>query len=294
MSRSILKESPPLTKADCFSLFSRHKTEFNFPVHYHEEYELNFIENGKGARRVVGSSMEEIDNLELVLVGPNIPHAWFTHKCKSESMLEITIQFHKDLFHEVFLKRNQMNFIRLLFEQSLNGISFSRKTIERIAPRLKDLEQKEGFVSVLELMSILHELSVSPDSRTLSGAVNYNTDMIFMHSQRVEKVVAFINEHFHRTVRLAEAAELVDMAETAFSRFFKAKTGITFVDYLNDIRIGHASRMLIDTTAPISEIASECGFTSISNFNRIFKKQKGFVPKDFREKHGTPGRRIFV
>jgi len=294
MSRSILKESPPLTKADCFSLFSRHKTEFNFPVHYHEEYELNFIENGKGARRVVGSSMEEIDNLELVLVGPNIPHAWFTHKSKSESMLEITIQFHKDLFHEVFLKRNQMNFIRLLFEQSLNGISFSRKTIERIAPRLKDLEQKEGFVSVLELMSILHELSVSPDSRTLSGAVNYNTDMIFMHSQRVEKVVAFINEHFHRTVRLAEAAELVDMAETAFSRFFKAKTGITFVDYLNDIRIGHASRMLIDTTAPISEIASECGFTSISNFNRIFKKQKGFVPKDFREKHGTPGRRIFV
>ena len=294
MSRSILKESPPLTKADCFSLYARYKTEFNFPVHYHEEYELNFIENAKGVRRVVGSSMEEIDSLELVLVGPNIPHAWFTYKCTSESIFEITIQFHRDLFHEVFLKRNQLNFVRNLFERSLKGISFSRKTIERVAPRLKGLAEKEGFDSVLELMVILNELSLSPDSRTLSDDVTYNTELIYNDSQRVEKVVDFINENFSRTIRLAEAAELVEMAETAFSRFFKAKTGITFVDYLNDIRLGHASRLLIDSTSPIAEIAQECGFTSLTNFNRIFKKRKGLVPKDFREKHGTPDKKKFV
>jgi AraC-like DNA-binding protein len=294
MSRSILKESPPLTKADCFSLYARYKTEFNFPVHYHEEYELNFIENAKGVRRVVGSSMEEIDNLELVLVGPNIPHAWFTYKCKSENIFEVTIQFHRDLFDEVFLKRNQLNFIRTLFERSLKGVSFSRRTIERVAPRLKAMAEKEGFDSVLELMAVLHDLSLSPDSRTLSDEVTYNTELIYNDSQRVEKVVDFINEHFSRTIRLAEAAELVDMAETAFSRFFKAKTGITFVDYLNDIRIGHASRLLIDTKGPVAEIAQECGFTSLTNFNRIFKKRKGLVPKDFREKHGTPDKKKFV
>ena len=294
MSRSILKESPPLTKADCFSLYARYKTEFNFPVHYHEEYELNFIENAAGVRRVVGSSMEEIDSLELVLVGPNIPHAWFTYKCKSESIYELTIQFHRDLFHEIFLKRNQLNFIRSMFERSLKGISFSRRTIERVAPRLKALAEKEGFESVLDLMAVLHELSLSPDSRTLSEDVTYNTELIYNDSQRVEKVVDFINENFSRTIRLAEAADLVEMAETAFSRFFKAKTGITFVDYLNDIRIGHASRLLIDTTAPIAEIAQECGFTSLTNFNRIFKKRKGLVPKDFREKHGTPDKKKFV
>ena len=294
MSRSILKESPPLTKADCFSLYARFKTEFNFPVHYHEEYELNFIENASGVRRVVGSSIEEIDSLELVLVGPNIPHAWFTYKCKSESIFEITIQFHRDLFNEIFLKRNQLNFIRNLFERSLKGVSFSRRTIERVAPRLKALAEKEGFESVLDLMAVLHELSLSPDSRTLSDDVTYNTELIYNDSERVEKVVAFINENFSRTIRLAEAAELVEMAETAFSRFFKAKTGITFVDYLNDIRIGHASRLLIDTTSPIAEIAQECGFTSLTNFNRIFKKRKGLVPKDFREKHGTPDKKKFV
>jgi AraC-like DNA-binding protein len=294
MSRSILKESPPLTKADCFSIYARFKTEFNFPVHYHEEFELNFIENASGVRRVVGSSIEEIDNFELVLVGPNIPHAWFTYKCKSESIFEITIQFHRDLFHEIFLKRNQLNFIRNLFERSLKGVSFSRRTIERVAPRLKALAEKEGFESVLDLMAVLHELSLSPDSRTLSDDVTYNTELIYNDSERVEKVVAFINENFSRTIRLAEAAELVEMAETAFSRFFKAKTGITFVDYLNDIRIGHASRLLIDTISPIAEIAQECGFTSLTNFNRIFKKRKGLVPKDFREKHGTPDKKKFV
>ena len=294
MSRSILKESPPLTKADCFSIYARFKTEFNFPVHYHEEYELNFIENASGVRRVVGSSIEEIDNFELVLVGPNIPHAWFTHKCKSNKIYELTIQFHRDLFHEVFLKRNQLNFIRNMFERSLKGVSFSRRTIERVAPRLKALAEKEGFESVLDLMAVLHELSLSPDSRTLSDDVTYNTELIYNDSERVEKVVAFINENFSRTIRLAEAAELVEMAETAFSRFFKAKTGITFVDYLNDIRIGHASRLLIDTISPIAEIAQECGFTSLTNFNRIFKKRKGLVPKDFREKHGTPDKKKFV
>ena len=294
MSRSILKESPPLTKADCFSIYARSKTEFNFPVHYHEEYELNFIENASGVRRVVGSSIEEIDSLELVLVGPNIPHAWFTYKCKSESIFEITIQFHRDLFNETFLKRNQLNFIRNLFERSLKGVSFSRRTIERVTPRLKALAEKEGFESVLDLMAVLHELSLSPDSRTLSDDITYNTELIYNDSERVEKVVAFINENFSRTIRLAEAAELVEMAETAFSRFFKAKTGITFVDYLNDIRIGHASRLLIDTTSPIAEIAQECGFTSLTNFNRIFKKRKGLVPKDFREKHGTPDKKKFV
>ncbi len=294
MSRSILKESPPLTKADCFSLYARYKTEFNFPVHYHEEYELNFIENAKGVRRVVGSSIEEIDDYELVLVGPNIPHAWFTYKCKSESIFEVTIQFHRDLFHEIFLKRNQLNFIRNLFERSLKGLSFSRRTIERVAPRLKALAEKEGFDSVLELMAILHDLSLSPDSRTLSEDISYNTDLIYSDSQRIDKAVDFMNGNFSRTIRLAEAAELVEMAETAFSRFFKAKTGITFVDYLNDIRLGHASRLLIDTTNPVQEIAQECGFTSLTNFNRIFKKRKGFVPKDFREKHGTPNKKKIV
>ena len=294
MSRSILKEATPLKKSDCFSLFARYKTEFDFPVHFHEEYELNFIENAKGVKRIVGDSMEEIDDLELVLVGPNIPHAWFTHKCQSEKIFEVTIQFHRDLFHESFLKRTQLSSIRELFEQSLKGVSFSRETIRQVAPRIKELEHKSGFGSVMELMSILEELSASPDQRALSGDRIYNADFIYMDSRRMEKLIEFMNAHFHRPVRLAEAAALVNMAETAFSRFFKMKTGVNFVDFLNDIRLGHASRLLIDTKDSIADIALACGYTSMSNFNRTFKREKGKTPKEFRTKHGNVGERVFI
>src|ERR1700733_1133660 len=218
MSKSILKEAPPLTKSDCFSVFARHKTGFDFPVHYHEEYELNFIENGKGVKRIVGDSVEEIENWELVLIGPNIPHAWFTHKCKTE-LFEITIQFHRDLFHEVFLKRTQLSSIRTLFEASLKGILFSREAIQRVAPRLKELEHHTGFDSIIELMVILNELSMDTASRCLTGDKIYHADYIYMDSVRMEKLIDFINANFNRPIRLNEAAELANMSETAFSRF---------------------------------------------------------------------------
>jgi AraC-like DNA-binding protein len=291
-SRSILKETPPLKKSDCFSVYARYKTAFDFPVHYHEEYELNFIENAKGVKRIVGDSVEEIDEWELVLIGPNIPHAWFTHKCKTE-FHEITIQFHRDLFHEIFLKRTQLSSIRTLFEQSLKGILFSKETIQSLAPKFKELEHKTGFDSVIELMSILNELSLAEGSRCLSGDKIYNADYIYMDSVRMEKLIDFMNANFNRPLRLGEAADLVGMAETAFSRFFKSKTGANFVDFLNDIRLGHASRLLVDTKDPITDIAAACGFTNISNFNRTFKREKGLTPKDFRARHGNEAERIF-
>lgn len=291
MSKMIIKEITPLTKADCFTLFSRYKTEFDFPLHYHEEYELNYIENAGGAQRIVGDSAEEIDDLELVLVGPNVRHAWFTHRCQDKKIHEITIQFNKDMFSDVFLKRNQLGNIRGLFDKSLSGIVFSRETITFIAPRIKRLERLSGFDSVLELMSILHDLSLSRNLRLLSSSGVFSD---FSDNHRIDQVVQFLNENFGKPIRLGEVARIAGMTETAFSRFFKAKTGITFVDCLNDIRLGHASRMLIDTTNSIAEIAYDCGFNSISNFNRIFKKKKGARPKEFRQNYSNSGTRIFI
>ncbi|HTJ11962.1 MAG TPA: AraC family transcriptional regulator [Dinghuibacter sp.] len=291
MSKMIIKEITPLTKADCFTLFSRYKTEFDFPLHYHEEYELNYIENAGGAQRIVGDSAEEIDDLELVLFGPNVRHAWLTHRCQGKKIHEITIQFNKDMFSDVFLKRNQLGNIRGLFDKSLSGIVFSRETVSFIAPRIKRLERLSGFDSVLELMSILHDLSLSRNLRLLSSSGVFSD---FSDNHRIDQVVQFLNENFGKPIRLGEVARIAGMTETAFSRFFKAKTGITFVDCLNDIRLGHASRMLIDTTNSIAEIAYDCGFNSISNFNRIFKKKKGARPKEFRQNYSNSGTRIFI
>jgi AraC-like DNA-binding protein len=294
MNSHLLREITPLTQGDCFTLFSRVKTDFDFPLHYHEEFELNFIQNGKGAKRVIGDHIEEIDDLELVLVGPNLPHGWFTHKLKGRQLHEITIQFHRDLFDDKFLQRHQMSFIRKMFEKSLRGILFSRETTEAITPRLVGLTGKHGFDSVLELLSILHDLSTSRNIRTLSNTSFNNTDTISYNSRRVHVVMEHLNKNFHKEVSLSEVAKLIAMSDVAFSRFFKMRTGKTFVDTLNEVRLGHASRMLIDTTQSINEIAYRCGFNNMSNFNRIFKKKKKCTPKEFRLEYNANGVRTFV
>jgi len=292
MNKDIVREITPLTQNDCFTIFSRVKKNFNFPLHYHEEYELNLIINAKGAKRIVGDHVEEIDELELVLVGPNLSHAWFTHHCVSGEIKEITIQWHKDLFDEKFLRRNQLSFIRKMFELSSKGIQFSKDTIQNIYPRIETLNQQSGFDSVMALINILHDLSTSRNLRTLSES-SFNSEAQYNYnSRRIEKAFEYMNKNYDKQIALADLAKLVSMTEVSFSRFIKKRTGISFIDSLNEIRLGHASRILIDTTHSIAEVSYSCGFNNISNFNRLFKKKKSCTPKEFRENFA--GTRTFI
>jgi AraC-like DNA-binding protein len=292
MSSTVLREITPLTQNDCFTLISRKKSNFDFPLHSHEEFELNFIQNAKGAKRIIGDHIDEIEELELVLVGSNLQHGWFTHNCNTKEIFEVTIQFHKDLFDEKFLRRNQLSFIRNLMEKSSRGILFSKETTKQLAPRIIQLNQKHGFDSVLELMSLLHDLSASSKIRVLSDSSFNNNEPYTYNSQRIEKTYEYMNQNFDKVVSLHEVSRLANMSEASFSRFFRSRTGITFIDSLTEIRLGHASRLLIDTTLSVAEIAYNCGFNNISNFNRIFKKKKKCTPKVFRESYS--GVRIFV
>jgi len=286
-----MREITPLTQNDCFTLFSRVKSKFDFPLHFHDEYELNFISGARGAMRVIGDHVEKIDDPELVLVGPNIQHAWFDHQCESKDIHEITIQFHKDLLDENLLRRNQLSFIRNMFEKSARGISFSRETILALAPRISALNQKQGFDSVLELISILHDLSISQNQRILSDAA-FKNNQLTHNSRRIDRAFGHMNKNFDKPITLSEISRLVNMSDVSFSRFFRKKTGNTFVDSLTEIRLGHASRILIDSSKSIAEVAYHCGFNNLSNFNRVFKKKKGCTPREFRESFS--GTRIFI
>lgn len=279
---TIIREITPLTQSDCFTFFTRVKSQFDFPLHTHEEFELNFIINAKGAKRIVGDHSDVVEDLELVLVGSNLPHAWFTHQCQSSEITEVTIQFHRDLFDEKLLKRNQLSFIRTVLERSAKGIVFSTETAESLKPRFLNLHKKSGFDSVLELMSILHDLSISRNMRTLSNTT-FSNDSLSYNSRRIEKAFAYMQDNFDKNITLDEISKLVGMTEVSFSRFIKKRTGKTFIDSLNEIRIGNASRLLIDTTHTIAEISYQTGFNNLSYFNRIFKARNHSTPKEFRE-----------
>ncbi|MDO9373577.1 MAG: AraC family transcriptional regulator [Bacteroidota bacterium] len=292
MNKNIVREITPLTQNDCFTIFSRVKREFNFPLHYHEEFELNLILNAKGAKRIVGDHIDQINDLELVLIGPNLSHAWFTHQCKSNDIKEVTIQWHKDLLDEKLLRRNQLSFIRKMFDLSAKGILFSNETVQAIYPRIVSLDRESGFDSVMALINILHDLSTSRNMRTLSEA-GFNSDFqLNYNSRRIEKAFEYMNKNYDKPITLNDIAKLVNMTDVSFSRFIKKRTGITFIDSLNEIRLGHASRILIDTTNSIAEVSYSCGFNNISNFNRLFKKKKGCTPKEFRENFS--GTRTFI
>jgi AraC-like DNA-binding protein len=290
----LFREIIPLTSNDCFTFFSGIKSALNFPVHYHEEYELNFIENAPGAKRIIGNTASEIEDMELVLVGCNLPHAWATHQCKNKKIHQITIQFHKDLFDEKLLQRNPLALIKNMFEKSARGILFSKETAMQVYPRLVGLNQKTGFESLLELISILHDLSVSKNMILLSHpTVNQPTPQGNYNSRRIEEALDYMNKHFEKPITLSEVSHVVNMSESSFGRFFKLRTGNTFVNSLNEIRLGKASRMLIETTHSIADIAFNCGFYNISNFNRIFKKKKNETPIQFRKEYNSQGVRSF-
>ncbi|HUH17713.1 AraC family transcriptional regulator [Albibacterium sp.] len=290
LNQKIVREITPLTESDFFTLFSRKKTEFDFPLHFHEEYELNLILNAKGARRIIGDHVETIDDSELVFIGPNLYHAWFTHQCISEEIQEVTIQFNNEILNTQFLSKNQSSYLRKLFEDSKKGILFPLETITDMQNLILTLKDSHGFTSVLNFMQILHLLSLSP-YKTLCNE-GFHEASLNANSRRIKLVFDYMNKNFRNDISLQDISSLVNMHEVSLSRFIKKRTGKSFVDCLNEIRIGQVSRLIIDTTQSISEIAYSCGFNNISYFNRVFKKKKGCTPKEFRE--NFTGVRLYI
>ncbi len=280
MRPKIHREITELSPEDSFLVFDRIKDDFDFPIHFHPEYELNFIRNGKGVRRIIGDHMDEIDNIELVMVGPNLVHVWELHTCTNKNIHEICIHISNDLLAENLLSKKIFKPIKDMFSRAQHGILFSKKISKKIAPRLIKLTKTSGIDYYLEFISILYDLSISKKQKMLSSAVSQRTD--FENSEKIKKVYDYIHDNFDKKITLAEISELVNMTPVSFNRFIKKRTGNTFINYVNNTRISYATRMLLETDLTIGEICYKCGFNNIANFNRIFKKAKNSTPSKFR------------
>ena len=279
----IIREITPLSDKDCFYIAERHKTEFTYPIHNHAEFELNFCEKAAGVRRIVGDSAEVIGEYDLVLItGKDLEHVWEQNECNSKEIREITIQFSSDLFFKSFIHKNQFDSIRRMLERAQKGLCFPMSAILKVYSMLDTLaSENQGFYAVLKFMTILYELSLfEEEARTLSSSSFAKID-IHSDSRRVQKIQEYINLHYKEEIRLNQLADMVGMTAVSFSRFFKLRTGKNLSDYLIDIRLGFASRLLVDSTMSVAEICYDCGFNNLSNFNRIFKKRKNVHLKNF-------------
>lgn len=286
--RRIIHEITPLMGKDVLYIADRHKKEFTYPIHNHSVYELNFVENAKGVRRIVGDSQEVIGDYDLCLItSPDLEHVWEQNECHSDDIREITVQFDFSMSDETLFGRNPYASITRMMQEAKKGLSFPLQAIMKVYVygMLDTLSSvKDGFYAVQQFLTILYELSRCENARTLASS-SYAKVTVEDDSRRILKVKNFISKNYMDELRLPELASLAGMSSSAFSRFFKLHTGRNISEYIIDLRLGYAARMLVDTAKSISEIGFDCGFNNLSNFNRIFKKKKGCSPSEFRESY---------
>lgn len=286
MEQTILQEITPLGEHDLMYVADRHKACCDFPLHKHDLYELNFVEHGAGCERFVGDSVETIGEYELVLIAsPNLEHAWTQGNCTSTDIHEITVQFRLVYQEGTVFTTNPFRSIQQMLQRAQRGLYFPMDAIMSVYQRLHRLSSiHDGFDAAMEFLQILHELSKYDNARELSST-SFAQVRTTSESRRVARVKEHVAAHYMENITLEQMSSLANMAPTAFSRYFKLRTGKTLSEYIVDVRLGAAVRKLIDTDEPVSSICFQCGFNTLSNFNRLFRSRKGASPTEFREKY---------
>lgn len=263
--RRIIHEITPLMGKDVLYIADRHKKEFTYPIHNHSVYELNFVENAKGVRRIVGDSQEVIGDYDLCLItSPDLEHVWEQNECHSDDIREITVQFDFSMSDETLFGRNPYASITRMMQEAKKGLSFPLQAIMKVYGMLDTLSSvKDGFYAVQQFLTILYELSRCENARTLASS-SYAKVTVEDDSRRILKVKNFISKNYMDELRLPELASLAGMSSSAFSRFFKLHTGRNISEYIIDLRLGYAARMLVDTAKSISEIGFLIADSTIS------------------------------
>ncbi|MEM1358874.1 MAG: AraC family transcriptional regulator [Bacteroidota bacterium] len=251
--------------------------EFAAPWHFHPEYELTYIKQSSGIR-YVGNHMADFAAGDLVLLGSNLPHCWKNLHTSSASAKSLVIQWPVKLIGQ----QPEFDEINQLLRQANRGITFTDSPLAAEVllgmERLLDASPLEAF---LELVRTLSLLTREAAPRFLADQF-YTYDGSDLTSTRLQHVQAYVNEHYHRKLSLAEVAGHVHLSEQAFSRFFSRAMGRPFFQFLNEYRINRAARLLLESKDSIANIGYACGYDSLPFFFRKFKELKGMTPGRFR------------
>jgi AraC-like DNA-binding protein len=274
-----IKEITPIKSDDPFVILKHKNALFDYPLHFHNEYELNLITNFKGSR-TVGDYVEKFEGNDLTLLGPELKHVWKSDRVISNTGV-ITIQFQEHFLHSKIMSYNVSKDIKKLLELSKRGITFSDPTKEKVNKMILSIDNNNNFKSFLTFLKILHTLSISKDFKVLSSppSANYSQKR---ESRRISLVLNHVKNNYQKNTKLSKIAEMVNMSESAFSHYFKKRTSQSFTSYLQDYRLGVVTKLLTETNMSINEICYSSGFNSLSNFNRSFKNKHKISPKEFK------------
>lgn len=262
-----------------FWAFEVKAPRFDFFWHYHPEYEITLIVEGRG-RRLVGDSHENFEQGDWVLLGPDLPHTWVSDGRQQETMVAVVVQFPAPLIAR-FAELEELSAINTLLVQARRGIAFTGEKPASLVEHMKLLPQKNGVEKIISLLHILGGLA-QMNHQPLASA-GYQPPRGFENENRINKVCQYVEANVAAQLTIHQAASLIHLSPGAFCKFFKRITGKTFSDYVNDIRIAQVCKQLMTTDKLIAEIAYENGFETLTYFNRVFLKKTGVQPRQYRE-----------
>ena len=268
---------------DGFIVKELHGDACNCSWHFHAEMELVLVLQSQGYR-IVGDNIRSLHPGDLVLLGPNLPHAYQHEDRRSARQAAahcLLLQFEERLWASL-LELPAMASVRRLLHRAVNGLHITDSAREHVAAMLREMLTLRGPRRIASFVAVLDALAQSRNCTTIASPGFTTLSVTSYEQERVGRVCQFIDENHHRPLRLNEVAKLSHMSEGAFSRFFRSHMGKTFPAFVNDLRIGRACRLLAETEMNVTEIALSCGYQNISNFNRQFLQLKRVSPRTFR------------
>lgn len=259
--------------------------------HYHEELELTYVQEGTGIR-FVGDSIQNFQAGDLILLGSNLPHFWRgknpNAKDKEAECQAMVVQFNANFWGETFLNLPELTTIKDLFGKARRGIHIKGETRHKVADQMQALAEVKGLDRLTALLHILQLIATSPEISFLSSK-GFNIPLNDQDTRRIAKIHAYTLANFTQKIKLEEVAASVHLSPNAFCRYFKTHTRKTYSQFLLEIRIGHACKLLMEDQLSIGQICLESGFANFSNFNRYFKAITKLTPQAYARMYRQVG-----
>lgn len=273
--KDIQQEITPVESDDLFVVLDHTDAKFDYPIHCHAEYEINLVLLSSG-KHIIGTREEPFSEVDMVIIAPFVPHVW---KAREEGNRVITVQFSGKMLDFPMLRLRQFRSIETFLKRAVPAAKFHLSEDDPLVGEVLALAQAKDFDATVAFLRLLN--SMAERDFTILGDVD--SGMRQSRSRRVARVMEYSQEHLGETIRLSDVSSLVDMSDSAFSHFFKKHTNLSYITYLNGLRISRACRELESTAMSVSEICWDCGFNNKSNFNRLFLQAKGMTPSAYRK-----------
>jgi AraC-like DNA-binding protein len=271
-----------------FSTNEVRSSEFGFGWHFHPECQFKLTLAGEGYR-IVGDSIAPVAPEDLVFTGPNLPHAWRNDPAAPPQRVHfVTVLFREDCLGAGFFDRPELAELQRVIRLAVRGIEFRGVTRRRIAHEMRLCLHAEGLNRVRHLLNMLETAAASQEYRLLSSA-GFQPAPNPEDAERMTRICAYIETHLAEPITREQAAGIACLSPAAFSRYFHAHTGKTLPEFLRELRVGRACRLLVEDAAAVTEIAFACGFNSLATFNRQFRQLKQAPPTEFRRRFRTVG-----